>query len=237
MKQEQIHDALNLLDDDLIEAVDDLRDKAGLNEALFKERSNSQKKQKTPWIKYMSVAACLCVAVLGAFVWRHYEAKDSAKNKYDGVSDTDGSNKTTEGNTSNDSLTGNAPDQELDGATPDGTLEETVDGSISVVEVPSVLVRIDAWTENGFKGVVAGIVDTDIFSVGAGICVVFNENIRVTIKTEEYMKFEGGAPDKRDFPVGSVVRVQFVKHEQATEGASDTKHAGTIFAELIAMPD
>ena len=51
MNQDKIHDALNLLDDDMIEAVDRLRVK--------------KKKKKKRWVPYISVAACVLVLFVG----------------------------------------------------------------------------------------------------------------------------------------------------------------------------
>lgn len=238
MKQEQIHDALNLLDDDLIEAVDALRVNEDLNDNSFREQSFTKNKERRniPWMKYMSLAACLCVVILGAFALRDYEENMPGNDKCNSVDDTTVNDEDLDGMVNDDGLTG-GPGNSLDGATTDFTDDGATDIGINIGEVPSVLVRIDAWQEDGFVGTVAGIVDTDIFSVGADIRVIFNENISVGIKTNGGMRFEKGAPDKADFPVGSIVRVQFVRREQATEGTDNTKHAGTIFAELIAVPD
>lgn len=240
MKQEQIHDALNLLDDDLIEAVDVLRDNEGVNGNSFREQSFAKNKEKRniPWMKYMSLAACLCVVIFGTFVWQHYREDFPNDDKCDSVGNTTVNDEDLDGMVNNDGLTGGPSDgldgEVVDGAAPDGTQDGAIDVNINLGEVPSVLVKIDAWKEEGFEGVVAGIVDTDIFDVGADIRVIFNENISVGIKTNDGMRFEKGAPDNADFPVGSIVRVQFVKREQ---NANDAKHAGTIFAELIATAD
>lgn len=251
MKQEQIHDALNLLDDDLIEAVDALRGNEGLNDNSFREQSFAKNKEKRnmPWIKYMSVAASFCLVFLGAFALQQFKEHFSDNDKVDSIGNTYGNDEDLDGMTNSDGLTG-GPGHGLDGEIAEGDVNGNDDGAttdfpddgatdigVNIGEVPSVLVRIDTWQEDGFAGVVAGIVDTDVFSVGADIRVFFNEDISVGIKTNDGMRFEKGAPDKADFPVGSIVRVQFVKREQTTEDTDNTKHAGTIFAELIAMPD
>jgi len=55
MRQEMLHDALDLIDDDLIEAVGKLR---------------AQKKNRRRFIRYASIAACACIAVGGIMLWR-----------------------------------------------------------------------------------------------------------------------------------------------------------------------
>lgn len=54
MNIDNIHDALNLLDDDIIEEVDKLRNKG---------KQSRQKEKKTVWLKTVSIAACLCIVV------------------------------------------------------------------------------------------------------------------------------------------------------------------------------
>ncbi len=235
MKQEQIHDALNLLDEDMIQAVEELRDKS---------------ETRKPWMKYMSLAACLCVVILGAFAWQQIRQNFPDNDKVGDAANTYGNDEDFDGMLEGDGLTG-GPSHGLDGevaegetggnndgATADFPDDGTTDININIGEVPSVLVRIDAWMEDGFAGVVAGLVDTDVFDVGADIQVIFDDNISVCIPVAGGMTFETGAPDKNDFPVGSIVRVQFVKSEQASAGTGDaTGHAWTIVAEMIELSD
>lgn len=47
------------------------------------------------------------------------------------------------------------------------------------VEVPSVILRVSQWTEDGFIGTVAQLTDTDIFSVDATLTVIFDEEMRI----------------------------------------------------------
>lgn len=56
MKKEKLHDALNLLDDDMIEQVDELR---------IKSKKKERKENRRFWLKTGIQAACLCVVVLG----------------------------------------------------------------------------------------------------------------------------------------------------------------------------
>lgn len=53
MSLDDMHDALNLLDDDMVEAVDLLR--------------NNRKKRKVHWTRWISLAACLCIGVISLY--------------------------------------------------------------------------------------------------------------------------------------------------------------------------
>ena len=235
MKPEQIHEALNLLEDDLVEATDALRNKTDLHGKTFLKRSfpNNKDKKKRPWIKYMSIAACFCIVIVGVYAWGRHEGIFLNGIVSDGEAGTSANENTefSDGKSGIDTLDGDV--KLLDGDT--DKFDGTTDGSIAVGEVPSVLVRIDAWQENGFKGVIAGIADTDIFEIGTEISVSFKENISVGIPVTNGMQFEKGAPDEEDFPVGSVVRVQFTGNElikDSSDSSGNDKYV--IYAELVA---
>ena len=65
MKPEQIHDALNYLDDRLIEETEKLR----------------QKKRPSPWKKWTALAACLCLVIAGSFAVLALTQRDQSKNE------------------------------------------------------------------------------------------------------------------------------------------------------------
>ncbi len=56
MKKEQISDALNMLNDDIIEETS-------------KVRANAKPKHR--WVRLVTTAACVCLIITGVFVWRH----------------------------------------------------------------------------------------------------------------------------------------------------------------------
>lgn len=56
MKKEKLHDALNLLDDDMIESV----------EVLRKRKRKAEKRDNWLfWMKFVAQAACLCIVIIG----------------------------------------------------------------------------------------------------------------------------------------------------------------------------
>lgn len=183
MNIDNIHDALNLLDDDMVETVDKLRNEKA--QIIKMHRKNI-------WVRWVSVAACLCIVAVSVYVTDGFglmlfkaESNDAAQmevesesvsmeNKSDITDDSEGANSTE---TNKDYITGE-----------------------STVEVPSVLVEIVSWQENGFVGTIAGIVDTEKYAVGTTVTVKFKETV-----------------DSTDFPEGSVVCVQFSAEETETD--------------------
>lgn len=59
MRNEIIHDALNHLDDDMIEEVDKLRNK-------------KKQTRKFPWSRVTAIAASVCLLFLGGYAWENY---------------------------------------------------------------------------------------------------------------------------------------------------------------------
>ena len=76
-------------------------------------------------------------------------------------------------------------------------------------EVPSVVVKIEAWTEYGFEATVEKIVDTDIYPVGTKLQVIFRENIRIVETDGDVIRGTLRTPTQEDFPQGSRVQILF----------------------------
>lgn len=77
MSLDDMHDALNLLDDDMVEAVDALR--------------YNRKKRKVHWARWISLAACLCIGVISL-----YGAGRLFATQNDGATECVGAGKETE---------------------------------------------------------------------------------------------------------------------------------------------
>lgn len=186
MNQDKLHDALSLLDDGMIEAVEKLRSRAP--------------KKRVP-IHWMSVAACLCIAAVvlfaaGKFVQLLLEMQNEDELISEGYDNAAG--------------------------TESGVIEENG-------EVPSLLLKITSWSENGFTGTVAGILNTDIYSVGTELIVLFSDDI-------SYFPREGctareGTPSSKDFPAGTTVWVQFSGAPENTPEVGTTETI--LFAKCI----
>ena len=162
---------------ELLEAMSHVDDRF-VHEA---EHGTIPKGNVVPWMKWAAVAACLCLILLGAY------------NLY-GLAGQGPSTGITSGNTPG-------------GAVPVGTIP-AVGGQYGTVlqppaqppagEVPSVILRVDGITEDGFAGTVAQLVDTDVFEVGMELKVQVAEGT----KNQEHLK------------TGSHVMVQFIEYDR-----------------------
>lgn len=204
MNIDNLHDALNLLDDEFIEEVDKLRTK--------------RKRRKNLSMRWLSLAACFCIVILGVYVlasfghWQNIATKDSA---------------CTESITEDSILDQNAMvKDEIEDSTGDTdakqeSISDSTDSSNNTsedtTEMPSVLVEIVEWTDVGFNGKIVGIVDTTTYAEGTEVHVVFENTIYVGEPIENGIHYVKKIPNAADFSVGSVVRVQFYESESENE--------------------
>ena len=144
MREDLIHDALNLLDDDLIGEVEYLR--------------NRKKGKTKQWISWAAMAACACIVVGSMFAGiERLEIGQSTE----GASMPDANE-----------MTGDAESSTADQypANSEALIEKDKIDKESA-EVPAFLVEIKEWQADGFIGTIAGIVDTDIYPVGTEVYV------------------------------------------------------------------
>lgn len=162
---------------DLFEAMSHV-DERYVHEA---ENSTISKRNVVPWMKWAAVAACLCLILLGAY--NLYEL------------DVQGTNT---GITSGNTPGGGVPVDTFPATGGQyGTVLQTP-AQPPVGEVPSVILRVDGVTENGFVGTVAQLVDTDIFEVGMELKVQVAEGT----ENQEHLK------------PGNHVMVQFIEYDR-----------------------
>lgn len=227
MNQEQLHDALNLLDEDMIETVDALR--------------HRKPRRSIHWKPLISAAACVCIALLGVLSVSRFgilfpgSENDKAQQEENFPADIKEEVKNESSVLTQPSL----EQEELSSIThtEDG---EKMDNQTenSMGEVPSVLVKIGSWQENGFHGTVEGIVDTEILALGTEVTVYFVQDVEMERLDGDEAVSEHRMPDSHDFPVGSVVRVQFFTLDHTDNKQESGNHSDyVLYAESIAMAD
>jgi len=187
MKEEKMLDALSFLDDDMIEAVD-------------KRRRQSRQIRRYS-ARFLALAASICIVFAGLYLAQASGFFPFISNDKENESSPPQNNFPIKEEASNsfDENTEEVPKHESD---------------IVIQEVPSVLVAITAWSAEGFEGIVSGILDTEIFKIGESVTIVFEEDISVEVLLEDetYQEIEK-IPDKKDFPVGTVVKIRFRDYE------------------------
>lgn len=199
MNPEKLHDALNLLEDDLIIPVERLR----------------EKKRTFRWRHFGALAACLAVVcalgLYGLGLFDRAKTNDTAPEEaglqVENITDSE------------------AGDEEI--------VDQAQTGIAA--EVPSVLVRIDKWEENGFAGTVWETVDTDIYPVGTAVTVRFEKNIQLAVTDDSTTRYSHLTPGARPFAEGTVVRVSFRTAETPESMSPGKEITRTIlYAEQIA---
>ena len=175
MKVDWIHEALNLLDDDLIGEVEHLR---------ARKKSVSMK-----WISWAAMAACMCI-VMGSLFTGLLQLKSS-----------DQGNAVTEGIQDNQAYGELEPNEENASIPESETIKDKMEQE-EAKEVPSILVKIDNWQEDGFVGIIVGNLDTNIYRVGTEVYVDVEIGLALADRTND------------SYPEGSVVRVQFYEREE-----------------------
>lgn len=155
-----------------------------------------------PWIRWCALAACLILVVgaasFGGTKLAEEISLDSAENSQMAVG--------------NYGLPETARDENKTETQPAGISPEAVVPQ----EIPSVLLRIDAWQENGFLATVEEIVDTAVFPVGTQLTVKFKSDICICESNGETVTYSNRLPAETDFPVGSVVQVLFTAQDGTT---------------------
>ena len=145
------------------------------------EHGTIPKGNVVPWMKWAAVAACLCLLLLGAY------------NLY-GLAGQGTNTGITSGNTPG----GGVPVDTL--PVTGGYIDHPAQppAQAPAGEVPSVILRVDTITEDGFVGTVAQLVDTDVFAVGMELKVLVSE----------------GTDNQEHLKTGNHVMVQFIEYDR-----------------------
>jgi len=147
MREEKIHDALNLLDDDLIGEVEFLR--------------NRKKRNNRKWMSWAAMVACVCI-MMGSV----YAGFLGGMKSFD--AGTEGT--PMEGNQENQNAGGLEVEEENASIPENEKYNDKVEQE-GLKEVPAFLVKIETWEDSGFVGTIVGIEDTEIYRVGTAVYV------------------------------------------------------------------
>lgn len=175
------------------------------------QNQSVKKSQRTPWMKWISLAACLCV-VVGIVSFFHFWSWDAAENMSSGnLADAD----TQIG---------------VEGAAEIELAAEDAKGvsDAALLKTASVILRVDSWTETGFTATVTELVDTDAFEVGMELNVVLKSTAETERSDSSFSTVQDSAAQKQNYDEGSLVQVQFLSYDEQT---------GTIIVNEICAVD
>ncbi len=166
-----------------------------VDEAYIEEAETGAVRTAFPLKKLLPLAACLCVVLLGAFVLKGIgpnanEGGESLQEAPDNVVYYGEAENARENPDQNDE----AVDFDVQFRGPDSS---------------TMIVRIDAWTEDGFTATVEKNGSSDVPAAGTQIKVVFTYGISVKTVTDTGVSVERTVPQEADFPVGTLVKVGY----------------------------
>lgn len=167
----------------------------------FIEEAENETISKTiafPWMKIGAMAACFGLIVCSYLFWQPHQIGQisSDSETQDPVIESVPAMETNWKSDQADLVT--APDQQ------------------PVAEVPSVILRVDQMTENGFIGTVTELVDTDFLEIGMELNVVYASDTRNEIVMESASEYKSQIADQTADHTGTYVIVQFVDYDRET---------------------
>lgn len=169
-----------------------------VDEKYVDEAENKRLKRSLP-MGWLSMAACLCILIGGAIFWLQPRCgSDCAPME----------NAAAGGSMLMDEETQASMEQVPEMNAGDSTQEMT--------SIPTVYIRIREWAENGFIGVVEDASGPDAGNIASGttLTVYFDENTNIVMQTDgQLCRWEERMPTEEDFPVGTLVWVQYAAVE------------------------
>lgn len=193
MMRDEFQDAMNLIADDLIEEVNALR---------------VRKKRRVQVVRYLSMAACVCLIIGSVFVLGQRNSKYMKDGAENGTAENSGATYPEQ-----------EPDMEVDGESPERDFLDMFNGNADKADEEKkktsrqVTILVEEVTKEGFVGKVT---ETGEFSVGAKLTVCVTQG--------EYV----------EYTVGDILEVEYGE-EEAIEDQSFVGSATelTIYAESI----
>ena len=233
MNIDNLHDALNLLDDNLIEEVEGLRS----------ERKQQTKKHSRKWVaRWTTLAAAFVLFVVSAYavgaLWMR---------GFGGAKKSDSSvmveENTVKDNIKEENVVDNAGD--ADENVMSSQQESTVTDNSSAAtgesksEACEIKVEVTELKNEGFVGVIKESADTETYTVGTELTVVLMEDKWLVEGDAIDVQHKDYVTDDVAFPVGSVVIVRFMPQENTRpNGGTDTENTEYIlYADEITFED
>ena len=227
MNIDNLHDALNLLDDDLIEEVDGLRS----------ERKLQTKKRSRKWVaRWTSLAAAFVLFVVSAYavgaLWMR---------GFGGAKKSDSSVMVEENTTIKEESSTTEEDKEALPSQQESTVTDNSSAATgeSKSEAYEIKVEVIELKNEGFVGVIKESADTETYTVGTELTVVLMEDKWLVEGDAIDVQHKDYVTDGVAFPVGSVVIVRFMPQENTRpNGGTDTENTEYIlYADEITFED
>lgn len=233
MNIDNLHDALNLLDDDLIHEVEMMRS----------ERKQQTIKRSRKWIaRWTSLAAGFVLFAVSVYAVSNLFLKGigSAKKSDSSVmveeyTDKDNIKEETAVDTTGDA-DGNAMPSQQESTVTDNSSAVTGESKSEACEIK---VEVTELKNEGFVGVIKESADTEKYVVGTELTVVLLEDKWLVEGDAIDVQHKDYLTDDVAFPVGSVVIVRFMPQENTSPNyGTDTANTEIIlYADEITFED
>ena len=227
MNIDNLHDALNLLDDDLIEEVDGLRS----------ERKLQTKKRSRKWVaRWTSLAAAFVLFVVSAYAVGALWMRGFGGAKKSDSSVIVEENTTNKGESSTIEEDTEASPTQKESTVTDNSSAATGESKSEACEIK---VEVTELKNEGFVGVIKESADTETYTVGTELTVVLMEDKWLVEGDTIDVQHKDYVTDDVAFPVGSVVIVRFMPQENTRpNGGTDTENTEYIlYADEITFED
>jgi len=227
MNIDNLHDALNLLDDDLIHEVDVLRS----------ERKLQAKKCSRKWVaRWTSLAATFVLFVVSAYAVGALWMRGFGGAKKSDSSDIVEENTTNKGESSTIEEDTEASPTQQESTVTDNSSAATGESKSEACEIK---VEVTELKNEGFVGVIKESADTETYTVGTELTVVLMEDKWLVEGDTIDVQHKDYVTDDVAFPVGSVVIVRFMPQENTRpNGGTDTENTEYIlYADEITFED
>lgn len=184
-----------------------------VDEEYIEEAENGTIRPALQLRKILPLAACLCILVLGLFTLNDLLPKQETA-----MPDAE-------------MQVGTMPEIiEMDKAQSEvnSECELAFDGAEipSVSEVPTVILRIESWNDNGFTAIVEENEDSETFVIGQTVQVQFSPNACIEVVEEDLVTVTRQMPNPDHFPAGTLVQVRYAFFEV---------DAGIVHAEAVSL--
>ena len=206
MNIDNLHDALGLLDDELIEEV----------EALRSERKvQAHKRRQRGLLQYVSLAACVLLCVVSVYVVGGFLLNVLSRGKKSDSSAIVGENEAIKGESAT-----NESDQ--DALPPQYSSTENENASAATGEAKSeaheIIVEVTELINAGFVGIIKESADTETYTEGTELTVLLREKDSTGESSTIDVQHLSDELIDVAFPVGSVVIVRFMNQDVVDTG-------------------
>ena len=209
MNIDNLHDALGLLDDELIEEVEMLRSE---------RKWQAHRRSKRSVLRYVSLAASVLICVVSVYLAGGFFVNILSGGKKSDSSAIVGENEAIKGDSSTIES-----DQDAMPPQDSGTKNENESAATGETksEAHEIIVEVTELVNVGFVGVIKESADTETYTVGKELTVLMiekdstggNSTIDVQHLTDELTDVA--------FPVGSVVIVRFMNQDVVDTGSEE----------------